>query len=504
MCRPIATPSRVAVSDFAELAILLLAPRPEPRLLGVGGLDVARRTDLDDAEGAVHDDAVAGFDEARHIGHVPHHRDPERPRHDGDVARRATVLEHEAPQPGPIVVEEGRRPHGTGHDHGIVGQCIVSADEALPGQLVQQPVGEFVEVVEPVAQVGVGLAHQLGAGVALHALDGGFGREARDHGFPQPAQPAAVMREHPERLQHLAMFSGPRDIALVDQLIDRLPKRPDRLLETRHFAVDVFRHEAGHDDTRFVQHGMSQSDAVRHNRPFQGQVLPQDCWSRHHRLQLTPGDHLRDQHGGRLQRLHLLLGIKATGPVLDHEDPKRVAAAQDRHAEEREIDLFTGFGLVGKGRVTLGIGQRQGLGAGRDEADQPLSLAHRGLVDGFPVEPLGRVELEASVGVKHVDRANLGHHVEGDLDHDLVEPRLRGDRLRHDLAKTTQQQSRSGQRATHRPLPSTHPADKCFGSTEPAPSSHRAVDPSYSRCPARTARQSAPRLSERRQALSRP
>ena len=302
---------------------------------------------------------------------------------------------------------------------------------------MQQPIGELVEVVQAVAQIRVGLPHQLGAGVALNALDGGFGRETRDHGFPQPPQPAAVMREHAERLQHLAMLARTRDIALVDQLVDRFTQCPDRLFEARHLAVDVFRHEAGHHDARLVQHGMSQPDAVGHHRPFQGQMLPQHRRSRHHRLQFTSGDHLGEQHGGRLERFHLLFGVETTGAVLHHEDPERIAAAQDRYAEKREIDLLSGLGLVREGRMRLRIGQRQGLGAGRDEADQPLSLAHRGLVDGLPIEPLGGIEFEAPVGVEHVDRADLGHHVESDLNHDLVEPSLRGDRLRHDLAKTT-------------------------------------------------------------------
>jgi len=61
------------------------------------------------------------------------------------------------------------------------------------------------------------------------------------------------------------------------------------------------------------------------------------------------------------------------------------------------------------------------------------------LLEGAAAElPRGEdVELEDAVGVQDIDRAHLGHHVGRDLRHDLVEPGLRADRLRHDLAEST-------------------------------------------------------------------
>ena len=70
-------------------------------------------------------------------------------------------------------------------------------------------------------------------------------------------------------------------------------------------------------------------------------------------------------------------------------------------------------------------------------------------MDGFAVQALGGEELERAVGAQHIDRADLRHHVGGDQDHDLVEPRLRADRLRHDLAEAAQQDARTAGSARH-------------------------------------------------------
>ena len=66
-----------------------------------------------------------------------------------------------------------------------------------------------------------------------------------------------------------------------------------------------------------------------------------------------------------------------------------------------------------------------------------------GQVDGARVEALGGVEFEHAVGAQHVERADLGDHVLRDLAHDPVEPLLRLERLRHELAEPLQQYARA-------------------------------------------------------------
>ena len=72
---------------------------------------------------------------------------------------------------------------------------------------MQQPIGEIVEVVQPIAQIGIGLALQLGARVVLHALDRRLRGQAAADRLAQPAQPAAVMRDHAEGFEHVAVLA---------------------------------------------------------------------------------------------------------------------------------------------------------------------------------------------------------------------------------------------------------------------------------------------------------
>ena len=133
--------------------------------------------------------------------------------------------------------------------------------EALAGQLVQQAVGEIVEIVQPVAQIGIGLAHHLGPRVALDALDRRLRGQARHHGLAQPPQPAAVMGEHPERLEHLPMLARAGLVAPIDQPVDRLAQRLDCIIETRRFRIDVLGDDLVDDHARLVQHHVAEPDA---------------------------------------------------------------------------------------------------------------------------------------------------------------------------------------------------------------------------------------------------
>ena len=59
------------------------------------------------------------------------------------------------------------------------------------GEMPLQAVGEILEIVEPLAQIGVGRLDHAGAGLVSHLLHRGFGGEA--------ASIASVMRCEPAR-----------------------------------------------------------------------------------------------------------------------------------------------------------------------------------------------------------------------------------------------------------------------------------------------------------------
>ena len=116
------------------------------------------------------------------------------------------------------------------------------------------------------------------------------------------------------------------------------------------------------------------------------------------------------------------------------------------------VDFLAGLRQVAEGRVGLRVREVERPRLRGDRADQALADAQRGLVDGLALQALGRIELEHAVGAQHIDRADLGHHVGRDLAHDLVEPVLRADRLRHDLAQAAEQDARPGGWPPHDPL----------------------------------------------------
>ncbi len=88
--------------------------------------------------------------------------------------------------------------------------------------------------------------------------------------------------------------------------------------------------------------------------------------------------------------------------------------------------------------MRLGVGERQRLGGGGDQADQALAGPHGGEMHRLAIQALGGEELEVAVVAQDVDRADLRDHVGRDQDDDAVEARLRADRLRHGLAKAAQ------------------------------------------------------------------
>ena len=86
------------------------------------------------------------------------------------MRRRAALFEHDAAQPRAVVFEQFRRPHVAGDEDGVLGQFLCARRTTVAGQDPQQPVGEIVEIVQPVADIGVGRAQHAGAGIVLHPL----------------------------------------------------------------------------------------------------------------------------------------------------------------------------------------------------------------------------------------------------------------------------------------------------------------------------------------------
>ena len=356
----------------AQRKVLELAARPQPHELDIGGFEVGGGADMDLAARPVDDDGIGGIDEPDRIADLADRGDAERARDDGDVGGRAAFLEDEAAQPLAVVVEQRRRTHRPRDQDRVLRQVLARRRVVAAEQLAQQAVGEIVEVVQALAQVGIGLAQHAGAGVGLDALDRGFRGQAGRHRLLELVHPAAVVGEHAVGFEHVAMLAAFGHVAVLEHGVEVGAQRRDRRLQALAFLVGIVGDEIGDDDPRLVQHHVAERDAVveRGSVEVQGAARGGLGARRRDGGELARRDHLRHHHGGGLERLDLLLGVGAPRPVLHHQHAERVAGAQDRHPEEGAVDLLAGFRAVGEGGVRLRLGQVDGVRLAGDEADE--------------------------------------------------------------------------------------------------------------------------------------
>ena len=144
----------------------------------------------------------------------------------------------------------------------LSGSASARAHDLAPDQPMQQAVREIVEIVEPLAQIRIGLPEDAGAIVALHALDRGLGGQAGEHGLPHAPEPSLVVGEHAEGLEHLAMLAVMGDVAAHDQFVDRGAHLGDGLFEAFDLGLQVLGDQVLHDHAGLVQHDVTQADAV--------------------------------------------------------------------------------------------------------------------------------------------------------------------------------------------------------------------------------------------------
>ncbi len=103
-------------------------------------------------------------------------------------------------------------------------RMALSGSSRWPGvvarQIAQQPVGQVLEVVQPLAQIGVARLAQAGAVLGAHPLDRRLGGQAGAHRLLQRPVPAAVVGEHAVGLEHLEGRRRPGLLAAVQHRVD--------------------------------------------------------------------------------------------------------------------------------------------------------------------------------------------------------------------------------------------------------------------------------------------
>ena len=274
-----------------------------------------------------------------------------------------------------VIVEQLGGAHGAGDQDGVLRQVAGGRRDGAAREQPEQAIGEIVDIVQPLARMRVDLAEHARARVVAHALHGGLGGEAGEHRLVEPPPPAVIVGEHAERLEHLAMLAGAREIAALQHVVDHAGQLLDGLGEAPPLELDVLGDQAGDHDARLVQHHMAERHAFGDGEPGEarGELAARLGAHLLGDAEAARGDHLGEHHGGGLQGLDLLVAILALGAVLHRQHADGVAAAQDRHAAERVVDLLAGLGPVGEGRVMLGVGELHRLGLLGDQTDQTLA-----------------------------------------------------------------------------------------------------------------------------------
>ena len=130
----------------------------------------------------IDDDGIARVDPLDDAARLADGGDAERTGDDGHMALPAAILDHQAAQLRPVVVEQLRRPHAPRHQDGVVRHVLAWRLAELPRrQDAQQAVGQIVEVAQPLAPERIGLTQHARPRLVLHALDRGLGRQAALH-----------------------------------------------------------------------------------------------------------------------------------------------------------------------------------------------------------------------------------------------------------------------------------------------------------------------------------
>ena len=121
--------------------------------------------------------------------------------------------------------------------------------------------------------------------------------------------------------------------------------------------VGVLVEEVGDDDAGLVQHDVAEADAFVEGHALDGDGPAEvELHARPGEAAEIPGrDHLGDDHGRGLERLHLVVAVVAHGLVLDHEHAESAPRAQHRHAEEGVVDLFARLREIGESGMLLRV-----------------------------------------------------------------------------------------------------------------------------------------------------
>ncbi len=337
----------------------------------------------------------------------------------------------------------------SGHQNGVVGQ--VALPRIIPRQHAQQAVGQILEVVQPLADIGVAGLGEAGAVLVADPVNGRLGGQARAHRLLQRPVPAPVVGEHAIGLQHLQRGAAQLALAAFQHDVDAGLERRQGLGQTpflsdRIVGQQLFRRQRGLVlDDHAIGQALGELLALQ---PFRAVGRHLDVAQFVLCQQLARGDRLGQDHGDGLDVLDLFLVIATGSAVLDDQNPDGPAAAEQGRAEEGVEGIFARFRTIGEAGMGRGVRQADRLGQPGHLADQTLAGPQSGVVDGLRVQALGGEQLQLARGAAQIDGADLGHHGLGDDAHHHVQPILRRTAAGHGFADLAQEVARPPRRQT--------------------------------------------------------
>ncbi len=408
----------------------------------------------------INDQPVAILDPCHGLADLANHRDVERPGNDRDMRIGRALLEHDPTQAAAVIVEKLGRAQIAGDEDDVFVDGNGGTAGLGAGEMLKQPVGEVLEVVDPLAQVRIGdLAHPRVNFVA-HLLHGGLGGQAGVDGLADPAQPADVLGDHPVGLENVAVLAALADGGRTQHVVKRAVHVGDGLAQPVVLDPGILGDDPADGEPWLVKNGDAEREAAMQARAFQPRRRRRRRFDRNHGCTVgrnAVGHHFGENHGDGLQRLDFLVAILSPRRILHRQHADDPAAAQDRHPHQGVIDLLAGLRTIGKARVGSGVGQGQRALLGGDFADQALPDPQPRPVYGRGAKSLGREQFEHVPGATDVDRADLGPHVLGDDRDDPGETSLPVPLARHDVANAGQEtaQNQNGLAVVHhlsRPL----------------------------------------------------
>ncbi len=122
------------------------------------------------------------------------------------------------------------------------------------GQIGLQPVGEVLQIEEPLAQIGIADLQHASAVLLADLLHRGFCGQAAPHRLDDAVEPATVGREHPVGLDDVAMLAGAESPAGSDQIVDLALHRIHRATQPIEFGGDILGDDLSNHQLGRVQH----------------------------------------------------------------------------------------------------------------------------------------------------------------------------------------------------------------------------------------------------------